>query len=245
MAESKASRDRWVRQIAALDDASAPKRAQKSPLTVDRIVETALEIVEADGFQALTMRRVAAELGTGPASLYAHVRGKADLDDLLIGRLCARVNLPTPDPRLWKEQFLGVCGQLRDLYLAYPGISRAALASGPTSLDTMAVSECLLAILLSGGVEPQSAAWAIDAAFLYVSAYSLETTLRHRADDDGRVLDREDIIERFEMLPSSRFPQTVAHARELTSGEGHERFLFTLDLLVCGLTPSSGDAPRR
>jgi AcrR family transcriptional regulator len=185
------------------------------------------------------MRRVAAALQTGPASLYAHVRNKAELDDLLIGELCARVTPPTPDPRHWREQIVDVCRQLRDQYLQYPGISRAALAVAPTSLDTLRLSENMLAILLAGGVPPQSAAWAIDAAFLYVSAYSFEASLRRdpSEDTDGRILDRAELIERFRMLPENRFPNTIVYAEELTSGDGHERFDFTLELLVRGVAP--------
>ena len=70
----------------------------KKPITVDAIIETAFGIVEREGYDALTMRRVASALETGPASLYAHVVNKEDLDDLLIGRLCAEIELPEPDP---------------------------------------------------------------------------------------------------------------------------------------------------
>jgi hypothetical protein len=130
---------------------------------------------------------------------------------------------------------------MRDQYLRYPGISRAAMSAAPNSLDTLRISEGMLSILLAGGVSPQSAAWAIDAAFLYVGAYSLETSLRRRSgeDADGRVLDRAEVIERFKMLPANRFPNTVTYARELTSGEGHDRFDFTFELLLGGLTPAA------
>ena len=86
-----------------------------------------------------------------------------------------------------------------------------------------------------------SGAWASDAAFLYVSAYSFEVSLRQpRGEDvDGRIFDRAELIERFRMLPANRFPNTIAYARELTSGDGHERFDFTLDLLLRGLSTAT------
>ena len=234
------SRDQWAAQIAALDDTRSGSRPRKVPITVGRIVDAALQLVEAEGFDALTMRRVAAALQTGPASLYAHVRDKAELDDLMIGELCSRVRLPTPDPARWKAQAIDVCRQLRDQYLRYPGISRATFAAAPHSLDTLRINEGLLAILLGGGVSPQPAAWAIDAAFLYVGAYSVMSPRRNiDQDTDGRVVDRAELIERLRMLPPDRFPNMVAHARELTSGEGHDRFDFTLGLLLGGLTPAT------
>ena len=55
------------------------------------------------------MRSVAALLDTGPASLYAHVVNKADIDELIIGRLCAQLALPEPDPARWRAQIFDVC----------------------------------------------------------------------------------------------------------------------------------------
>lgn len=234
------SRDRWAAQIAALDGTPSAPRSRREPITAGRIVDAALQVVEAEGFDALTMRRVAAALQASPGALYAHVRDKAELDDLMIGELCSRVTLPVPDPARWKAQAIDVCRQLRDQYLRYPGIWRATLAAAPHSLDTLRINEGLLAILLAGGVPPQSAAWAIDAAFQYVGAYSVMSLRRHPDQDtDGRVVDRAELIERLRMLPADRFPITVAHAPELTSGEGHARFDFTLGLLLEGLTPDT------
>ena len=51
----------------------------RQPLTRDAIVGTAIRVLDAEGLEAVTMRRVAQELGTGPASLYAHVSGKQEL----------------------------------------------------------------------------------------------------------------------------------------------------------------------
>jgi AcrR family transcriptional regulator len=232
-----ASRDRWAAQIAALDDTQDAPQPRKEPITAGRIVAAALQVVEAEGFGALTMRRVAAALQASPGALYAHVRDKAELDDLMIGELCSRVTLPVPDPAQWKAQAIDVCRQLRDQYLRYPEIWRATLAAAPHSLDTLRINEGLLAILLAGGVPLRSAAWAADAAFLYVGAYSV-MSLRRRTgkDTDGRVVDRAELIERLRMLPADRFPITAAHAPELISGEGHDRFDFTLGLLFGGLT---------
>jgi AcrR family transcriptional regulator len=205
---------------------------------VDRVVETALGVVGTEGYEALTMRRLAAALETGPASLYAHVVNKADLDELLIGRLCAELELPEPDPETWRVQIRGVLTRLRDQYLRYPGISRAALAMAPTDLEAVRVNEGLLAILLAGGVAPQAAAWAIDALMLYVAGYCLELSIaqqRSTGDDVAWVVDRAELLRRFAELPAERFPNVTRHAEELTAGEGHDRFDFTLTLMIDGL----------
>lgn len=218
--------------------ATSPERRtrRKAPITVDRITDAALEVVATEGYDALTMRSVAGVLGTGPASLYAHVVNKADIDELIIGRLCAELVLPEPDPAAWREQIRGVCTQVRDQYLRYPGISRAALAMAPTDLETMRVNEGMLAILLAGGVAPQTAAWAIDALLLYVAAYCLEVSIvrQRSAHDAAWVLDRDELLRRFTALPAETFPNTTRHAAELTAGEGHDRFDFALTLMIDG-----------
>ncbi|MGF6885538.1 AcrR family transcriptional regulator [Nocardia sp. GAS34] len=218
---------------------SAAASPAKRPITVDRITDAALQVVATEGYEALTIRRVAAVLGTGPSSLYAHIVNKEDIDDLLIGRLCSEVVLPKPDPAAWRKQILDVYAQIRDQYLKYPGVSRAALGTVPTNLATLRVREGLLAILLAGGIEPQTAAWALDALSLYVSSYALEQSLvqrRRTREDQEWVVDREELIQRFAALPADTFPQTRRYAAELTSGTGHDRFEFTLGLLTNNLT---------
>jgi len=214
-----------------------PSRGTKKPITVDAIISTAFGIVEREGYEALTMRRVATALETGPSSLYAHVVNKEDLDELLIGRLCAEIDLPKPDPGTWRQQAISVCTQLRDQYMRYPGISRAAFAVAPSNLDTLRVSEGMLAILLAGGVDPQTAAWAIDSLLLYVNAYSLEVSLVDEQLTHGEnnwVVSRAELLRRFAALPGT-FPQTKRYAAELTAGTSHDRFDFTIRLMIDGL----------
>lgn len=219
-----------------------PLATRKPPITVDRITDAAFEIVAAEGYDALTMRSVAARLDTGPASLYAHVVNKADLDELLIGRLCSRLELPDPVASEWREQITAVCTQLRDQYLKYPGISRAALAMDVTDFDVLRVNEGMLAILIAGGIDPQVAAWTIDALFLYVGAYAMDIAVADTGSNTGEhrlaAPDRTDLIARFTALPVDRFPNTRKYATELTSGTGHERFEFTLGLML-------GDLPQK
>jgi AcrR family transcriptional regulator len=226
---------------------SAPPGPPKTPLTVDRITDAALQVIATEGYDALTIRRVAAVLGAGPSSLYAHIVNKDDLDDLIIGRLCAEVELPEPDPVSWREQVLDVYSQIRDQYLKYPGVARAALAMVPTHLETLRVGEGILAILLAGGVEPQTAAWALDALTLYVSAYALERSLvtqRQSHHDDTWVLSREELVKRFTALPADRFPHTRRYAAELTSGSGHDRFDFTIAVVLDQVAPHERTASR-
>jgi AcrR family transcriptional regulator len=241
--QRRAARHRLGTDSSAPAARRGPSGGRKQPITVEAIISTAFGIVEREGYEALTMRRLAAALETGPSSLYAHVVNKEDLDELLIGRLCAQISLPEPDPASWRQQLISVCTQLRDQYLRYPGISQAAFAAAPSNLDTLRVSEGMLAILLAGGVDPQAAAWAIDSLTLYINANSLEVSLASRRlsrSDDEWVVSRDELLRRFAALPAA-FPQTKRYAAELTAGTVDDRFGFTIGLMIDGL-PGPGRA---
>ncbi|WP_353074121.1 TetR/AcrR family transcriptional regulator [Amycolatopsis carbonis] len=226
-----------------------PRRRRKTPI-VEQVIDTALDVIAQEGYEALTMRRLADALDTGPASLYNHVVNKADLGELLIGRLCSELTLPSPSADEWRDQIRDVCEQLRDQYLKYPGISAAAFAMVPTDLQALRVHEGMLAILLTGGVAPQTAAWAIDALLLYVASYCLELSIAHLRStraDTAWVLDRDELRRRLTALPAETFPHTTRHATELTAGKDHDRFDFTVGLMIDGLnrhSPDSHSDPR-
>lgn len=69
------------------DTGRRPSRGPKPGLTLDRIVEAAVRVADAEGLEAVSMRRVAAELGTGAMSLYRYVPGKSELLDLMLDRV--------------------------------------------------------------------------------------------------------------------------------------------------------------
>ncbi|SNS21768.1 TetR/AcrR family transcriptional regulator [Actinoplanes regularis] len=225
--------ERWAAQVAALESGVAKRR---EPLSAARIVDAALQLVQAEGFDALTMRRLATALHATPGALYAHVQDKQELDHLMLGAVCARVRIPIPDPENWKTQAIDVCGQLRDQYLRYPGIWRATLATAPSTPDTLRIMEGLLAVLASGGIALRYSAWAIDAALQYIGAYSVTAPRRAHSDAGTAAADIHDkITAQLSMLPPEQFPIVATHAAEITSGDGHERFDFTLNLLFGNL----------
>jgi hypothetical protein len=102
----------------------------------------------------------------------------------------------------------------------------------------------MLAILLAGGIDPQVAAWAIDALVLYVNAFSLEVSLantrRNRSDDGTWVTGRDELLRRIGTLPDA-FPQTKRYAAEVTAGTVYDRFDFTVGLMIDGLRVSLRD----
>jgi len=221
-------------------------RPRRVPLTSERIVDAALEIMARDGYEAVTMRSIAHELGTGPASLYAHIDGKAELDALLVDRVAREVHIPDPDPQHWQQQIVQVGRDLRAAMLRHPGVARAVIGYVPTGPEAMTTSERMLAILIAGGVVEQVAAWACDLLPLYVTAVAFEDSVGHHGLDlSGPAVDAfvAELRGYFQSLPVDRFPNVVNHAVALTTGDGEVRFEFGLQVLVAGIAAVSASWP--
>ncbi|MFD7318488.1 TetR/AcrR family transcriptional regulator [Streptomyces sp. NPDC059883] len=75
-----------------------PSRGPKPGLTLDRIVTTAVALADAEGLDAVSMRRLSTELGTGTMSLYRYVPGKAELIDLMLNQVQGETAAPAESP---------------------------------------------------------------------------------------------------------------------------------------------------
>ncbi|MGZ4460896.1 MAG: TetR/AcrR family transcriptional regulator [Nocardioidaceae bacterium] len=153
-------------------------------LSTDRIVEAALALIRTEGYDAVSMRAVAKALGTGPASLYAHVANKDELDQLVVDRIAAQLTLPEPDPDRWDEQVKQAMRQARDLWRAHPGSARASLATAATGDGALRSAAGLHALCRAGGVPDQAAARFCAQLFLYAAAAALEESARTPGDGD-------------------------------------------------------------
>lgn len=218
-------------------------------LSADRIVAVAIDQMREHGYDAVTMRSIARELGTGPASLYAHVANRAELDQLVVGRVCAQWELPDPDPDRWTEQVRDGFVDLLELCRANPGVARSMLGMVPLEPGVLVSSERLLALLKAGDVSDQHAAWFVDVACLFVASVAVEEDIwRQRAQQGAHPVDEQavvaDVRAVFEQLPPEHFPLLSSMAATLTSGTADDRFRFGLDLLVGGLA-AQGATPGR
>lgn len=213
-----------------------PRR--RRPLSQELIVDTAMGILDSEGLDALSMRRVALELRTGPASLYAHVTGKDELLELMIDRVAGEIVVPKPDPARWREQIAEAALALRAVWTRHPGIARAALANISVGPRSLAFTESFLAVLRAGGVADEPAAWFLDRLALYVLADAFEESLnrergRRTAEDEQAYLAQ--VRSYYLNLPADRFPIISSMVGPLMSGSGEDRFVFGVELLVCGL----------
>src|ERR1700744_3505456 len=129
---------------------STRDRPAKAPLSEDAIVDAALAILKSEGAAAVTMRRVAAALDTGPASLYVYVSGREGLLQAMQDRTIATVKLETPHPGRWRAQLPSRRGLPYRALAARPGLATMALAHPLTTESALLYQENLLAILLAG-----------------------------------------------------------------------------------------------
>jgi AcrR family transcriptional regulator len=216
---------------------STRDRPAKAPLSEDAVVDAALAILKSDGLDAVTMRRVAAALDTGAASLYVYVSGREGLLQAMLDRVTATIKLEPPDPSRWRAQLHSLLRRLHQALLAHPGMAALTLADPPTTETVLLVAENLLGILLAGGLHPQDAAWACDILILVVTAVASEDDVR-RARGAGGDGDRQRVDEIYNALaglPPDRFPLIVAHAAQMVAGDGDERFRFAIDVVVDGV----------
>jgi AcrR family transcriptional regulator len=224
---------------------SRRERPAKPALSREAIVEAGLQIVREEGIDALTMRRLAQALDTGPASLYVYVANRDELWQLLFDAAIAAVETEPTDPARWREQLHALAARIVHVMAEeYPGIAKLAMAHIPSGENAMRISESMLSLLKAGGVEDQVAAYAVDLLSTYVNALAYEhSTYRMVHDDPEHELrEVEQIAERFAALSPERYPTLAALGRLMTRGDGQERFALGLDVLINGLlaTPAEG-----
>jgi AcrR family transcriptional regulator len=234
-----------VRVRVTLPSARPEPRERKEPLTTERIVDAAMTLMQRDGYDSVSMRSLARELDTGPASLYAHVANKDELDQHVIDRIAGRLELPEPDAERWAEQLKDVMRETLRLYQEHPGSARAAMGMIPTMDGGLRAADGMMAIMITGGVSPQAAAWFCDLAAAYVGATAYEEmiwTSRENSTAAGDQPDHEAIDAQLREVMTSmaqKFPFMATYADELTAGDGHDRFEFGIDVLVSGLAAVS------
>src|SRR2546423_15087743 len=207
----------------------------KPPLSKEAVLDAGLSVLRAKGIDGVTMRAVAAELDTGPASLYVYVANRQDLLDEMFDQVVSQIDLgDEPNAERWREQLVSLLTRILTVLEQHHGIARVPLANVPTGPNTVRVAERVIALLRAGGVDDRSIAWFVDVVFLFVNATAYETSIYVEEGVDEERID-EDIREGFGRLDPAGFPNMFSMMHLLTSGSGEERFSFGLRLMIEGL----------
>jgi AcrR family transcriptional regulator len=217
----------------------APARGRsrrKEPITREAIVATALRLLDRDGLDELSMRKVADELGTGAASLYWHVGSKEGLLDLVFEEVIGEHDVPDPDPERWAEQLKEIAHNMRAVILRHRDIVRISIGRIPMGPNALEYSERVLAVLRAGGVPDDLAVLGHHLLFSIVNGFTLDESGLAEQMDAGQLAQAAGMARDYiAALPAARFPNMVAVADQYAVVDSDHRFALLIDLYVDGL----------
>ena len=214
------------------------RRPAKAPLTGEAIVDAAMRVVDREGAAALSMRRVAEELGTGPASLYWHVANKDALINLIIDRVAGEIHLPEPDPGRWQEQLRDWLLEVRKAFDRHPGVAALTLGRVPVGPNLVRFTEWTLSLLRGAGIPDRIAAYSGDLLGLYVGATGYEAALSVPSPTGEPRSPTETVAmlrDYYASMPPDQFPNVLATLDDLFGGGAEERFQLGLEVILRGL----------
>ncbi|MEU1206280.1 TetR/AcrR family transcriptional regulator C-terminal domain-containing protein [Nocardia sp. NPDC005825] len=149
-----------------------PERQRKDQpaLSREQIVTEALALLDTEGYDSLSMRRLGSRLNAGATSLYTHVTNKDEILELAIDEAFGEVRMPPLAPERWRADLLAVGRELRATILRHPWISIAMTGAGLAYLgpNLLRLSEGMLALLEAAGFDDYAADRGSNAIWSYV-----------------------------------------------------------------------------
>ena len=195
-------------------------------LTRKRIIAVAMDLIERDGVEFLSMHRVATELGCGVVSLYNYVSSTSALLDGVADAVMSGMELPSPRGGNWPEQIRAQARAFRAMARAHPRCTLVLMSRPPSSAGMLRPVELALATLRGAGFGAQDAVLIVRALVAYV----IGSLLSEIGIAPG--LDADDAEAHRLRLRPGEFPHLTALADELTGRNPDTDFEFGLDLLV-------------
>jgi TetR/AcrR family transcriptional regulator, tetracycline repressor protein len=214
--------------------------AERTRLSKAAVVDRGLAVADAEGLDALTIRRLASVLGVTPMALYWHFRSKEALLEGLAERIWAEIDADVDAAADWPQQLRGLVESLVRVLRAHPSASQL-LASGHKlgSEAALRVIETTLGVLHRAGFDP------VHASEIARSALWTGIMLVMSTPGSGTALSEADLAEeqrrnhiRLAMLPPDEYPRLVEAAGPMTacSAEDQEfHYRFGIDLFVAGV----------
>lgn len=218
----------------------SPRRRAPS---VERIVQAAIAIADAEGVAALSMRRVAADLDSGTASLYRYVAGRDELLDLMIDDVRGEWGYPALSGD-WRADLLAVAGRMRATLLRHRWVGAELIgrpALGPNSLrqhDT--------ALAAAGGLTPNItlAAQIVDMVYAHVFgavARELAELEAQRRSGQTKKQWQADVASYVrDVIDSGNYPQFGRRVIEAEDIDAQQQFEFGLACLLDGVIARTG-----
>lgn len=223
--------------------------AARTPVDRKAVLHGALAIIDEEGLDALTMRRLGQRLDRNPMVLYRHAAGRSELLDGVVETVLARLEVPE-DAGTWQEQLRIAARRLRLIALEHPNVV-PLLATRPLAtplglrpLGTLRPLEQILGVLQGAGFGPADALHVYRAYYALLLGHVLTELQELVADPD-----ETDALLRLGLhrLPAKEFPNVRALADDLADYDGAEELDRSVDVLLAGLAAQllTTDDPTR
>ena len=205
---------------------------RRAPLTRERVLEAALRFVDRHGIEALTMRKLASELGVEAMSLYNHVENKDDIVAGILDLVAAEVD-PPAEALGWKQALRERAIAARAAFARHRWAARIWMSSSRPGPDRFAHADAVLRCLREAGFSPS----AVGHAYHVLDGYTLGYTLQQLdLPYDERQL-RRLAGSTLADFPADAYPDLAEHIRRHLQPHEAEpsSFEFGLDLILDGL----------
>jgi AcrR family transcriptional regulator len=238
------------------DPTPAAVESGRHALTRRRILDTALDLVDADGLEALSMRRLGAALGVEAMSLYYHFPSKAALLDGLVATVLGQIPLPEATPTGWEDAVRRGFTDFRRLLLAHPALFPLIAGSAPAEREGLAPVARAFAVLEAAGFEPREAgsAWSTLLSYTFgfvqceISGKTQATRLAaidslrrpHWKTEVTRVATIESVTEHLADPDLAAFRTSYS---TLHDWDDDSEFAKGLDVVIAGLGACLGPRP--
>jgi AcrR family transcriptional regulator len=216
----------WPQYRRACQLGGMPPRT-RAGLSRERVLRTALELVDRDGVDALTMRRLGRELGVEAMSLYSYVENKQDLIEGVVEQVFKEMPLITPGPGSWQERLRINAAIFRSVLLRHPKAVRLVAGRPLITEGTVAFVESALVELRSTGLDLATA----DRVLEVIASFTLGHVAEHVGDDVRRA--RRRLGSRHE-IDRDRFPN-VSLVQDQYPPNPDAEFELGLDFVIAGL----------
>lgn len=225
--------------------AAEPRRPRRNRrnLSSEQIVDVALAIIPTEGTEAVTMRRVASELGVAVSSLYAHVDSREQLLDRALD-VALRDLPPLPETDDWVADFRQYFINYQRLLSRYADLGMIRLATVPSSLEAFRSIEELLARLIEADVPAQIAAWGLDRLHLYTAVdvyegWLFQKRMLRNTPDAVQWANPGEFSDQFRTyilsLPEEQFPTLRRSVDAVLAGDSDQRYIVGIDMLLAGI----------
>ncbi len=196
------------------------------------LVTAALALLDTDGLDGLTMRKLGARLGVRAGAIYWHFKNKEALLDAMADRIVGAANEQPLPPGPWDVQLTELAHRMRRAMLAHRDGARVVAGTYVVEPNTVHVGDQAARILTDAGFPLDRAGWAIFTAMYYMLGFTIEEQAQRAAGDWER---------RGADLPDSELHRAMDGVIRV---DADERFGYGLELLLDGIRLRLGTTPR-